>query len=319
MRIRIAVVGCGKFGQQHLRVLRELDGVELAGILDQNDEAAQLASERFGVRPLRSLDELARSADAAVVATPTSTHGEVGSLLLARGLDVLIEKPIAHTLEAAQALVETARRQGRILQVGHLERFNPVVQALQSMVRLPLFFEIHRMSPFTARSLDVDVVLDLMIHDLDIVLALTGERPAEIRAAGLPIMTDKLDIANVRLMFPSGCVANLTASRVSTERIRKLRMFQPHEYVSIDYQRQQGVAFSVNAQREVRMRPLEAAPAEPLRLELEAFVECVRTRARPLVDGEDAVRALECALAILATIEEHLRVVSQTVARRSAT
>jgi predicted dehydrogenase len=241
-------------------------------------------------------------------------HAEVGCALLQAGLDVLVEKPIAPDLESAARLIEAARANGRILQVGHLERFNPAVAALKSVKSLPLFFEIHRMSVFTPRSLDIDVVLDLMIHDLDIVLDLVGEAPEEIRAAGISILSPKVDIANVRLAFPGGCVANLTASRVSTERVRKLRLFQPSQYISLDYARQDAAIFEVGGQSGIGFRALPVTKAEPLRLELEHFIEAVETRSRPLVPGEDACRALEAALAILAKIEEHSRRVTESIA-----
>jgi predicted dehydrogenase len=242
---RVAVAGAGAFGKNHVRVIHQSEHAQLAGIYDLDPARAAQITAEYGCPVFRSLDELAANADAAVVATPTITHAEIGCRLMEQGLDVLVEKPIAHTIEAGRALVETAARLGRVLQVGHLERFNPAVIALGGVIGKPLFFEIHRMSAFTPRCLDVDVVLDLMIHDVDIVLALTGERPQEIRAAGIRILSEKVDIANVRIQFPSGCVANLTASRVSTERVRKLRLFQPHEYISLDYSRQDAVRFKV--------------------------------------------------------------------------
>src|SRR5262249_53190260 len=212
-------------------------------------------------------------------------------------------------------LVATADRQHRILQVGHLERFNPAVAALESVVSTPLFFEIHRMSEFSPRSLDVDVVLDLMIHDIDIVLSLVGQMPDEIRAAGISILSSKVDIANVRLQFPGGCIANLTASRVSTERIRKLRLFQPHEYISLDYSRQDAVRFQVTPPMKLGFAPLTITKDEPLRLELENFFHCIQTREQPQVTGEQAAAALDVACGILAKIEEH----SQQVAAALAT
>jgi predicted dehydrogenase len=234
----------------------------------------------------------------------------VGCPLLGAGLDLLVEKPIAASNEDARRLVDAAARNGRILQVGHLERFNPAVIALRRAVTLPLFFEIHRLSVFTPRSLDVDVVLDLMIHDLDLVLALTGAVPEEIRAAGISILSPKVDIANVRLAFANGCVANLTASRVSTEKVRKMRLFQPGQYFSIDYSRQDGMAISVSASHQVSFAPLAVAKDEPLRLQFEAFLDAVERRERPSPDGEEASRALQAALGILDKIEEHRQIVA---------
>ena len=207
---------------------------DLAGVFDTDQNRAAEAAKTYSCRIFTSIEQAAATPDV-VVATPTVTHADIGCRLMDLGLDVLVEKPIAHDPAAGARLVETAARHGKILQVGHLERFNPAVIALEAVIGKPLFFEIHRLSEFSPRSLDVDVVLDLMIHDIDIVLALTGLIPEEIRAAGISILSPKVDIANVRLQFPGGCVANLTASRVSTERVRKLRLFQPHEYISLDY------------------------------------------------------------------------------------
>jgi predicted dehydrogenase len=310
----VAVVGAGAFGRNHLRVIRESGHADLAGVVDCDPARAAEAAGRFGCPAFGDIRELTGRADAAIVAVPTCAHAEVGVALLEAGLDVLVEKPIAPDLNSARRLVEAARAGSRILQVGHLERFNPAVAALAMVSRLPLFFEVHRLSVFTPRSLDVDVVLDLMIHDLDVVLTLVGRMPEEIRAAGISILSSKVDIANVRLAFPGGCVANFTASRVSTERVRKLRLFQPHEYVSLDYARQDAAAFQVGAGREIGFRMLPVEKAEPLRLELESFFQAVETRSQPLVTGEQACRALEVALSILDKIEEHSRVVARTVA-----
>jgi predicted dehydrogenase len=214
-----------------------------------------------------------------------------------------------------------AETNGRILQVGHLERFNPAVTAIEQVVTLPLFFEVHRLSVFTPRSLDVDVVLDLMIHDLDIVLNLTREQPSEIRAAGISVLSANVDIANVRLAFPGGCVANLTASRVSTEEVRKLRLFQPNQYISLDYARQDALSFAVRPQTsgkpDIGFSSLPVEKAEPLHLELTAFFACVRTRSKPRVDGRQATAALRVAEAIVDNIKEHGDLVRETIRRRA--
>jgi len=296
-----------------LRILSKSADAELAGVVDTDSERAAAAASEYGCPVYANLPELAGKIDAAIVAVPTSQHAAVGCALLESGADVLVEKPIAADQASAQRLVETAARHGRILQVGHLERFNPAVTALKRIVRLPLFFEIHRLSLFSPRSLDVDVVLDLMIHDLDIVLDLAGMMPEEIRAAGISILSDKVDIANVRLAFPGGCIANLTASRVSTERVRKLRLFQPHQYISLDYQKQEAVAFTVSGNQQIGFQPLPVAKDEPLRLEVESFLEAVARRSRPLVSGEEGLRALEVALAILDNIEVHAKLVAQSI------
>jgi predicted dehydrogenase len=316
--VRIAVIGAGAFGRNHLRVLRELDSVELSGVADTDPARAAAAAAEFGCP---TLDEVAGRADAAVVSVPTTAHAAVTLPLLEAGIDVLVEKPIAHDLDAARAMSAAAVRHGRILQVGHLERFNPAVEALSRAVTVPLFFEVHRLNLFSPRSLDVDVVLDLMIHDLDIVLSMTGAMPDEIRAAGLAILTDKVDIANVRLAFANGCVANFTASRVSTERVRKLRLFQPNQYISLDYQKQEAVIFGVSGEipdKQIEFEQLAPPKAEPLRLELESFVDCVRTRRPPRVGPDDGTRALEVSLGILGRIEEHLHVVAKTLSSRRA-
>ncbi len=317
-KIRVAVVGAGVFGRHHLRILSQCAGAELAGVVDIDPARADAASKEYGCPAYPSLetltiDALAGKIDAAVVAAPTSMHAEIGCALLEQGMDVLVEKPIAQNVAAAKRLVDTAARHSRILQVGHLERFNPAVTALKKIVRLPLFFEVHRLSLFSPRSLDVDVVLDLMIHDLDIALDLTGMLPEEIRAAGISILSDKVDIANVRLAFPGGCIANLTASRVSTERVRKLRVFQPHQYISLDYQKQEAAVFTVSGTQQIGFQPLQVAKDEPLRVELESFLEAVRSRARPLVTGEEGLRSLHVALAILDKIEVHRKLVAQRI------
>ena len=312
--VRIAVIGAGSFGRNHLRVLRQLEGARLAAVVDTDDRRARESAAQFECEAVTQLAALSGRVGAAVVATPTVTHAEIGCALLERGIDVLVEKPIANDVSSAERLIETAARCGRILQVGHLERFNPAVTALRKMVRNPLFFEVHRLSLFSPRSLDVDVVLDLMIHDLDIVLTLTGRLPEEIRAAGISILSPKVDIANVRLAFPGGCVANLTASRVSTERVRKIRLFQPRQYLSLDYARQDLIAFEVSPSNQIGFQSVSLEKDEPLKLELVSFLESVRSRRAPEVTGEEALRALQVALEILDKIEFHARVVAQSLA-----
>lgn len=307
---RIAVVGCGAFGRNHLRVVRDSERAHLVAAVDLDAAKAQAGATEFGGEALTDIAGLRGKADAAIVAVPTTLHAEVGCALMEAGLDVLIEKPIASTVAEAERLVATAAAHGRILQVGQLERFNPAVRALAKAVRLPLFFEVHRLSVFAPRSLDVDVVLDLMIHDLDIVLSLVGEAPSEVRAAGIRILSEKVDIANVRLAFPGGCVANLTASRVSTEKVRKLRLFQPHEYISIDYARQDGMVIAVDQKRQVAFRPLMAVKREPLAAQLDDFLDAIAARTPPTVDGAAATRALAVASDILVKIEEHARIVN---------
>ena len=249
----MAVAGAGMFGRNHLRVLRELgaagEGVALAAAVEPDAARAEEAAKQFGVPVFKSIDELLRAdlkLNAATVAVPTVKHHQVAATLLDAGLDVLVEKPLAANLAEADDLIAGADRGGRILQPGHLERFNPAVLAVEPRVKRPMFFEAHRLSVFSARALDVDVVLDLMIHDLDIVLTFAGSPVREVRAVGLPVVSPKVDIANVRVEFESGCVANFTASRVSTERVRKLRFFEPRQYVSIDYARRDVLVIRVD-------------------------------------------------------------------------
>jgi predicted dehydrogenase len=311
---RIAVVGAGQFGRNHCRVIHESEHADLSAVVDIDAARAADAAALYGSVPLTGARDLAGHADAAVVAVPTSAHEEVACALLEAGLDVLVEKPIAASLASAARIIETAQRRGRILQVGHLERFNPAVAELERRATLPLFFEIHRLNQFSPRSLDVDVVLDLMIHDVDIVLALTRAQPQEVRAAGISILSERVDIANVRMQFPNGCVANLTASRVSTERVRKLRLFQPQQYLSLDYSRQELAIFSVQAERRIGFEQCRVPKVEPLKAQFEAFLDCIKTRQSPKCSGPAARLTLEVALAILDKIGEHTEVVSRTLA-----
>jgi predicted dehydrogenase len=313
MKTRIAVVGAGAFGQNHCRVVHESEHAEIAAIVDINPDRAAEFAAKYNTTALTDARELAGRADGAIIAVPTTRHAEIGCMLLDAGLDVLVEKPIATDLPETDHLIEAAERNGRILQVGHVERFNPAVLELERRLTLPLFFEIHRMNQFSARSLDVDVVLDLMIHDVDLVLGLTGADPLEIRAAGIRILSQKVDIANVRLAFANGCVANLTASRISTESVRKLRLFQPHQYLSLDYARRDLAIFSVGENRQIGFEQAAIQKAEPLMLQFEAFVNSIATRTPPKSSGRAARRTLEAALAILDKIKEHSQVVSQTL------
>ncbi|HEV3334242.1 MAG TPA: Gfo/Idh/MocA family oxidoreductase [Bryobacteraceae bacterium] len=312
-KIRAAVVGCGQFGKNHCRVVHESERADLVAVVDTDAARAAEAATTTGAASYRDFHALAGRVDAAVVAAPTSFHEEIGCCLLEAGIDVLVEKPIAPDLAAAKRLDDAAERAGRVLQVGHLERFNPAVIELERRATLPLFFEIHRLNVFSPRSLDVDVVLDLMIHDVDIVLSLTDAEPSEIRAAGISILSAKVDIANVRLQFPNGCVANLTASRVSTERVRKLRLFQPKQYLSLDYGRQDLAIFSV-AGGQIGFEQAPVSKAEPLKLQFDAFLDSVETRKSPKTSARAARQSLGAALGILDKIKEHSGVVSQTLA-----
>ena len=307
-KTRVAVVGTGEFGRNHVRVYREMESVELAGIFDQDAARAALIAQEFGTHAFKRLEELHGAVDAASVSVPTVSHAEVGCRLMELGIDVLVEKPMASRLAEADTLLNAASRHARILQVGHVERFNPAVLAVERVVDRPLFFEVHRLGVFTPRSLDVDVIYDLMIHDLDILLALVKERVTEVKAVGIPVLTDKVDIAHARLEFAGGAVANVTASRVSTERVRKMRFFQRHEYISMDYARRDALRIGVKRpgpQPEFAFEKLAAPSVEPLRGELEAFVEAVRTRVAPKTDGSSGRAALELASAVMTSIREH--------------
>ncbi len=316
--MKLAVVGVGDFGRNHVRVWKELEGVELVGVLDANAERAQKVATEFATVVLKDFDDLVSQAQAVSLAVPTAEHARIGCALLERGLDVLVEKPMAASLEEADALLAAAKRNNRILQVGHLERFNPAVIAAEKIISRPLFFEIHRMGVFSPRSLDVDVVYDVMIHDLEILLAFVPGAVTDLRAVGIPVLTDKVDIAHARIEFETGAVANLTASRVSTERVRKMRFFQAHEYVSIDFTRQDVLRVQVDppaaripgAPVELpmpRFETLGAGHEEPLLAELRAFADSVRTRRTPRVDGVVGRRALELADRVMTGILEHAR------------
>jgi predicted dehydrogenase len=310
--IRAAVIGAGAFGGNHVRTVRENPRAQLKFVVDSKLSRAE---EQAGdAAATASYEDVIGKVDAAIVAVPTIAHCEIGCRLLEAGIDVLVEKPIAPTLAEADRLVDAAARHGRILQCGHLERFNPAVIALEQRATLPLFFEVHRMSVFTPRALDVDVVLDLMVHDLDIVLALAKGEMKEIRAAGISILSPKTDIANVRIEFSDGCIANLTASRVSTEKVRKLRLFQPNQYISVDYAKQAVAVFTVGGAQGIDFAQLAIEPAEPLKLQFNAFLDAVETRQAPKLDGLRARRTLEVALAVIDRIEEHAGVVSKTLA-----
>jgi predicted dehydrogenase len=307
-KIRVAVVGVGEFGRNHVRVYGELAGVELVGIVDQNSERARKTAQEFDTKTFQSIDELQGKVDAATVAVPTVAHAEVGCQLMQMGIDVLVEKPMARTVAEADRLVESAAKHNRILQVGHVERFNPAVLAVEQVVKRPLFFEVHRLGVFTPRSLDVDVIFDLMIHDLDILLALVKEKVTEVKAVGIPVLTEKVDIAHARLEFEGGAVANVTASRVSTERVRKMRFFQEREYISLDYARRDALRVGVKRpgpEPEFAFEKLAAPAIEPLRAELESFVEAVRTRIAPKTDGAAGRAALKLASQVMTSIREH--------------
>lgn len=297
--LRIGVVGTGALGRHHVRILAELPGADLVGIYDQRPEVAAELAQKHGTESCASLEELAERVEAVVLAVPTFAHAQLGCELLGRGIHLMVEKPMASTLEEADRLLAAAG--DRVLAVGHVEFYNPAVQALLGLGEPARFVEVQRLSPFTPRSLDVDVLLDLMIHDLQILHALDPSPVAEIRATGIEVLSPKIDIASARVELRSGLVANLTASRVSAETARKLRVYLRSRYVSVDYREQDVKGFGLREEGDKRLIvPVEmpVRPVEPLRAELEAFVAACRGEAVRYVTGEEGRRALETALGV---------------------
>ena len=332
--VRVAVLGVGSLGKEHARIYAELAAagqIEFAGVYDIADETAQRVARKHAVRTFGSVAEAAAASDALSIVTPTTTHFALAQDLLRQGRHVLLEKPMTDNAAQAAELVQLAQQKGCVLQVGHVERFNPVFQYLETVATDPRFIEAHRLSPYPARSTDVGVVLDLMIHDLDVVLAFVKSAVQSVDAVGIPVLSPSEDIANARLRFANGCVANLTASRVSPERMRKIRVFSggaPASYISLDYRAQEGYIYRLArndeeessllkkllhardaaivsefaGQRIVR-EPVPLAREEPLRLELQHFIQCVRAHRTPRVSGESAKRALDLALEITRQVQ----------------
>lgn len=306
-RVRVAVIGVGALGSRHARLYSELDAAELIGVADIASERCQQVSEQYGVRGVTDFKELVADVQAASVAVPTVDHEAIATALLDAGVHVLVEKPIAPTVDEALRMTTLAREKNLRLAVGHTERYNPGVEAVLAQVQDPRFIEVHRLGSFSPRSLDIDVVLDLMIHDLDVVRALVGREVVSVEAVGVPVLTPKVDIANARLKFDGGAVANITASRVSQEKVRKLRVFERDRYVSLDYQSQEAVRFQLvpgNAggaagRPNIEKDDLNVQNAEPLRRELEDFLDAVATGRDPRVGGDDGRAALELALRVV--------------------
>ncbi|HEV2437721.1 MAG TPA: Gfo/Idh/MocA family oxidoreductase [Verrucomicrobiae bacterium] len=339
-KVRVAVLGVGSLGQNHARIYAELAGagqVEFAGIFDTNPETARKIAAKHNARVFTSIADAAANADALNIATPTSTHFDIAKQLLAQGKHVLVEKPMTDNTAQAAELVQLAQQKNCVLQVGHVERFNPVFKYLETAAPEPRFIECHRLSPYPARSTDIGVVLDLMIHDLDVVLAFVKSPVTSVDAVGIPVLSKSEDIANARLRFANGCVANLTVSRVSPERMRKIRVFSGPTrpcYISLDYRAQEGFIYRIAREGEretpllrkvlaakfgvgkdstivsefagkrVVREPVPIAKDEPLKLELQDFVECVRERHAPLVSGESAKRALDLAFEITRQVQQ---------------
>lgn len=311
-RIPIGVIGAGHLGQHHVRILRTLGNAELIGVADINPERKAVA-EKHRVPFFTDWRELIGKVRAVSLAAPTTCHCEIACALLSEKISVLVEKPIATSSDEARRMTAAAEASGAVLAVGHVERHNPAVAKVRSILKTPKFFESHRMSVFTPRSLDIDVVMDLMIHDLDIILSLVRSEVESVHAVGIAILSPKVDIANARLEFTDGAVANVTASRVSSEKIRKLRFFQPNDYVSVDYTEQRVGVWSLTAPASEGGRPQISAEylpvdrAEPLQLEIEDFLRAVLTGNTPLVDGTQGLRALALAERVMREIEKHGR------------
>jgi predicted dehydrogenase len=312
-KLRAAVVGVGYFGSRHVDKWAALDDVELAYVVDRDGDLARKTARRFGAVPATDCAEIVGKVDVASVAVPTQHHFDVASGLLGAGIHVLVEKPLTRTLEEADQLVAAAEARGLELRVGHLERFNPALVAVRDRIVRPRFMECHRLAPFKPRSTDVDVVLDLMIHDIDIILSLVPAEVAEVRASGVPVLTGNVDIANARIEFADGCVANVTASRVSAKSMRKLRVFQPDTYVSIDFEtRECAVARKLPGEGRDGMPKIDHelkrfAQGDSLEAELRAFVDAVRGRAQPGATGREGRRALDLALVVSHRIRAGLK------------
>ncbi len=310
-KIKTAVIGVGHLGREHARIYAGLEETELVAVCDISAANGKAVAERYGVPLVRDFRELPGAVEAVSVATPTVSHHEVTCACLEAGTSVLVEKPISRTTAEADEMIELAKSRGVTLQVGHIERFNPAFRALRPNISRPRFFEAHRMGIFTPRSLDIDVVMDLMVHELDIIATLVQSEVVRIDAVGIPILTPKIDLANARLEFADGCIANITASRVSGERLRKLRIFQPHQYYSLDYAEQQVAMCRLVPPEQPATLPgivagnLEVTRREPLLAEIESFVEAVRGRKTPEVTGEEGRRALALAIEVLERIREH--------------
>ena len=310
-RMKVAVIGTGHLGQAHARIYASLDAVELVAVCDTNEAAGRAIAEKYNTRFVRDYHELLDAVEAVSVATPTVSHHEITCACLQAGIHVLVEKPITRTLAEADEMIALASAKNLTLQVGHIERFNPAFTLLQQQLRQPYFFEAHRLGIFTPRSLDIDVVMDLMVHELDIISSLVPSEVVKLEAVGIPILTPKIDLANARVEFANGAVANITASRVSGERMRKLRVFQPHEYYSLDYAEQQVLQCKLippapgMPRPEIVAQPLAVVNREPLLAEIEAFVTAVQQGEIPIVTGADGRRALALAIEVLDKIRAH--------------
>ena len=297
-RVRAAVIGVGYLGRFHAQKFASMDDVDLAAVMDIDPERAREVAREVGSRACASYDELPDDLDAVSIAVPTTVHAEVAIPFLERGVAVLLEKPISARLDEARAIIEAASKGGAKLQIGHLERFNPALLNLSDSIRNPMFIEAHRISPFKVRGTDVDVVLDIMIHDIDIILSLVPSPIKSMEAVGIPVLTSSVDIANARLRFESGCIANITASRVSADTMRKIRMFQSNAYISIDFAKAAVDVYTLEENKQISHHHLAMSESDALAAEIRSFVDAVRGLAEVRVDGIAGLRAIEVAHAI---------------------
>ncbi len=297
-KLRVGIIGVGYLGTQHARILSYLEKVDFKGVADIDSNKSMVIGNRHRVPYYENFEDMLDEIDAGIVAAPTSEHYSIAERILKEGKSVLLEKPMTDTVEQAEMLVDLAKKKGLILQIGHLERFNPAVEALKDIIKEPKFIEVQRLGSFSARSLDTNVVLDLMIHDLDIILDLINDEVEVIRSSGIHVLSEKFDIANARLEFKSGCVATLTASRVHQGKVRNLRIFEPTAYYSVDYMDQEVKSFPLNG-RQTDIKTLKIKKEEPLKIELKNFLSCIRTGINIKVSGEEGLRALKLAHKIL--------------------
>lgn len=295
--INVAVIGVGSIGQHHARIFSGIEGVNLVGIVDSDPERAHEIASKFNCRAFRDYSEIIDSVDAVSIAVPTTLHFRTGMDFLKHGKDLLIEKPITSTIEEAEILIDEAEKQGLILQVGHLERFNAGVSTVSSMITVPRFIESQRLSPFLGRGTDVDVTLDLMIHDIDIILSLVDSEISDLRATGAKVLTDNIDIAHAWIEFENGCMAEAVTSRIAAEKVRKLKVFQKNSLLDLDYQTQEIICYKKN-NGEVSKEVLKPEEKEPLKEQLISFINCVKNRTKPVVSGHEGREALKVALKI---------------------
>ncbi len=311
-KVKVGVVGVGYFGQFHAEKYSKMEGVELVGVVDVDPARARAVAKEHRTQPFFDHSEIFGRVQAVSIVVPTPLHYAVAKDFLLRGVDILLEKPISKNLEEAEELIELAESKGAILQVGHLEQFNGPLLALEGIVRDPMFIESDRLGPFLMRGTDIDVVLDLMIHDIDIVLSWVDAKVKWFHAVGIPVLTPHIDIANVRIEFENGCTANLTASRVSREKVRKIRLFQPDGYLSIDFLSQKVVFASKKESPtkgeppEILIQKIPVRKVDPLEIEIQSFLQSVRDRKTPRVSGRDGKRALELALQVIQQIQDLL-------------